>query len=505
MGEHLGDCRMSRSLYARLHARFGTPIDAVTRREFLLGSVAAGTALLLSGPRVLAQRTQASGKSVIVIGAGFAGLTAAYELLAAGYDVTILEARDRVSGRVVTFDNFVPGRFVEGGGELIGSNHPLWAAYAKKFGLEFLDIPHTGDTYPVVIDGKLLSESETAPLWEGMDDILESVAKDAEPVLEDTPWETPDAKRLDLITVPEKIMSVDAPEIAKKAIIGDFVSETGVPSDRQGYLGLLTAVKGGSLDKFWTETEVYHCKGGNQQLAQKLAAAIGAERILLNMPASEIKIEKDRVVVTCGDGRTFTADDAILTVPPSVWDNIKFNPPLPTILRPQMGHNVKYLISLKNRFWLNDNLSPESLSNGNVQATWESTAGQEGDAPAGMIAFSGGPGADAMRAFPPDQRDAAYAAELQQRYPKYADSFVASRFMDWPAAPWTRASYSFAAPGEVTTMGPILHKGIEDRLYFAGEYSCYKFAGYMEGALTSGVTIARRLAVRDGVTVDSGG
>lgn len=111
-----------------------------------------------------------------------------------------------------------------------------------------------------------------------------------------------------------------------------------------------------------------------------------------------------------------------------------------------MGHNVKYLISLKNRFWLNDNLSPESLSNGNVQVTWEATAGQEGDASAWMV-----------------------------------------------------------APGEVTTMGPILHNGIEDRLHFAGEYSCYKFADYMEGALNSGVTIARRLAVRDGVTIDSGG
>src|SRR3972149_7873139 len=73
-----------RSLYARLPARFGTPIDAVTRREFRLASVAAGTALLLSGSRVLAQRAQPSGKSVIVIGAGFAGLTAAYELLAGG-------------------------------------------------------------------------------------------------------------------------------------------------------------------------------------------------------------------------------------------------------------------------------------------------------------------------------------------------------------------------------------------------------------------------------------
>jgi monoamine oxidase len=76
--------------------------------------------------------------------------------------------------------------------------------------------------------------------------------------------------------------------------------------------------------------------------------------------------------------------------------------------------------------------------------------------------------------------------------------------MDWPAVPWTRASYSFAAPGEITTMGPILHQGIANRLHFAGEHSCYKFAGYMEGALTSGVSIARRLAVRDGVAGESG-
>ena len=495
---------MSRSLYARLHTRFGTPIDVVTRREFLLGSVAAGTALLLSGPRVLAQRAQPSGKSIIIIGAGFAGLTAAYELLAAGYDVTVLEARDRVSGRVVTFDNFVPGRFVEGGGELIGSNHPLWAAYAKKFGLEFLDIPDTGAEGPVVIDGKLLSETETAGLWEGMDQVLESIAEDAEPVDEDKPWETPGAETLDKTTVAEKVLAVDVPELAQKALIGDFVSETGVSQDRQGYLALLAAVKGGSLEKYWTETEVYHCKGGNQQLAHRLAAEIGPERILLNLPASEVKIGTDRAAVTCADGRTFTADDTILTVPPSVWDNIKFDPPLPAFLRPQMGHNIKYLIWLKNRFWLNDDLSPESLSNGNVQATWEATAGQGGDAPAGLVAYSGGPSADAMRAIPADKRDAAYAEEMRKRYPNYAEAFVASRFMDWPAAPWTRASYSFAAPGEVTTMGPLLHKGIEDRLHFAGEYACYKFAGYMEGALNSGVTIARRLAVRDGIMIAGG-
>ena len=495
---------MRRSLYGRLRSRFGTPISAVTRREFLKGSAAAGAALLLSGPRVLAQRAQPSGKKIVIIGAGLAGLTAGHELLAAGYDVTVLEARDRVSGRVVSFNNFVPGRWVEGGGELIGSNHPLWAAYAKKFGLELLEVPDTSADWPVVIDGKLLTDSEAEPLWDGLDDILASIGDDAGPVLDDTPWDSPNAKTLDLMTIPDKVMSVDAPEIAKKAIIADFVSETGVPSDRQSYLALLAAVKGGSMEKYWTETEVFHCKGGNQQLAQKLAAEIGGERIFLNLPVNRIEIEQDRVVVTCGDGRTLTADDAILTVPPSVWDNITFDPPLPPVLRPQMGHNVKYLISLKNRFWLNDNLSPESLSNGNIQATWELTAGQEGDGPAGMLAYSGGPSADAMRAIPAAERDAAYAEELQKRYPHYAEAFVASRFMDWPAVPWTRASYSFAAPGEVTTMGPILQEGIGGRLHFAGEHSCYKFAGYMEGALTSGVTIARRLAVRDGVTIDGG-
>ncbi len=91
---------MPRSSSANSGLAFDRPIDPITRREVLQGSIAVGMALLLSGPRAFAKPPKPSGKSVIVIGAGFAGLAAAHELLSAGYQVTVLEARERVSGRV---------------------------------------------------------------------------------------------------------------------------------------------------------------------------------------------------------------------------------------------------------------------------------------------------------------------------------------------------------------------------------------------------------------------
>jgi monoamine oxidase len=76
--------------------------------------------------------------------------------------------------------------------------------------------------------------------------------------------------------------------------------------------------------------------------------------------------------------------------------------------------------------------------------------------------------------------------------------------MDWPADPWTMAGYSFPAPGQITRTGRTLRDGL-GRLHFAGEHTSYKFVGYMEGALDSGVSLARRIAKMDGVTTDAVG
>jgi monoamine oxidase len=70
---------------------------------------------------------------------------------------------------------------------------------------------------------------------------------------------------------------------------------------------------------------------------------------------------------------------------------------------------------------------------------------------------------------------------------------------DWLSEPYSRGSYSFPAPGQVTIAGPLLAKGIGGRLHFAGEHCCYAFTGWMEGALSSGVRLARQLCERDGL------
>src|SRR5687768_15559986 len=185
---------MSRSLFARLNRKYGPRVDGATRREFLQASLAASAGLLLSRNLLFAQSpARKLNKSVAVIGAGFSGLACAYELMQAGYDVSVIEARDRLGGRVLSFADLVPGKNVEGGGELIGSNHPTWVAYAKQFGLEFIDVTESEDAAPIFIDGKRLAEEEEEKLWEEMDKILQRMNAEAQKIDADQPWLAPNA------------------------------------------------------------------------------------------------------------------------------------------------------------------------------------------------------------------------------------------------------------------------------------------------------------------------
>ena len=106
-------------LFRVLHRRYAAA-DGITRRDMLKRSLAAAAGVLLS-ERLSGVAAQGRPGRVVVIGAGYSGLAAAYELSRAGYTVTVVEARNRVGGRVLSFSDLVPGKNVEGGGELIGS------------------------------------------------------------------------------------------------------------------------------------------------------------------------------------------------------------------------------------------------------------------------------------------------------------------------------------------------------------------------------------------------
>lgn len=498
---------MARSLYARLTRRYRPQPTLWERREFLRLTFAASAGFLLSGGTGFARtesfRGVGRGRKVIVIGAGFGGLACAHELFSAGYEVIVLEARDRIGGRVISFADMVPGKTVEGGGELIGANHPAWVAYAKKFGLRFNDVTENEELYaPIMLEGKKLSAREGLALWHELDAAFKLMNRDAMEVDADQPWLSPNAALLDARSTAQWVRKLPISKLGKKAITVELTADNGSPTARQSYLGNLAQVKGGGVEKYWTESEVYRCRGGNAALAVKLAGTLDDGRLRVGVPVREVKVDADKISVRDAAGQLYEADDVVLTVPPTTWHNIRFTPRLPRALRPQMGVNVKYLAGVKKRFWLENGFSPDATTDGMVSMTWDGTDNQGSDAQGAVLnCFSGGPSAERARQKWAREKEAAYTEALGEIYPAFADNFVRGRFMNWPSELWTGGGYSFPAPKQVTTIGPILHEGL-GRLHFAGEHACYKFVGYMEGALNSGVAVAKRIAARDaGVAV----
>jgi monoamine oxidase len=260
-------------------------------------------------------------------------------------------------------------------------------------------------------------------------------------------------------------------------------------------------VKGGGVERYWTDSEVYRCASGNASLAVALARAIGAERIHLGRPVVLVRSRERSTLVISVDGGAWEADTVVVAVAPTVWERILFEPALPASLRPQLGLAVKYLAAVDERYWRAYGSSAEGVSDGEVSLTWDATEGQAGDDRAALVAFSGGPPAAACRARSGEAQRLAYEVELEKLLPGFAAHVQTTRMYDWPGDAWTRCGYAFPAPGEVTRVAPLLRRGI-GRVRFAGEHVSSKFPGYMEGALESGVSVARRILAGERTEVE---
>ncbi|MCP3411776.1 flavin monoamine oxidase family protein [Bradyrhizobium sp. CCGB01] len=505
-----------RSLFARLHRRYGPKISGAERQRRVRDKVALQpTPPSIRSPtalRALAVRRP----KVAIIGGGFAGLMAASELVA-HCEVTLFEARNRFGGRV--FSKTKPSGIVEAGGELIGYNHPLWLQYAKRFELGLSVI--TSDTnfdaleldMPLFLDGHKLSDGQMKLVYHEMDDAFGKLSRWAGRVNPRKPWLANGAKKLDARSIAKWIASLDCSKLTRYAMEEQFSNDAGQPTTEQSFLANLAVVAGGrmknQIDAFFTQTETLRCSEGNQELAIRLAKDIGDKGASthLSTPVRAIRIEDEGVILEFSpaeNGTTraaFTADYAVLAIPPSLWPDspnakITITPNLPHDYYVTMGTAVKYLSPLTKRFWIGEGLAPTAISN-QFGVTWEGTDNQIAppDRPVELSLFAGADvAAAALKHYQPGnqtQVDAFYAQQIGSVYTGYVKHLAAQpEFMAWPRDEWTAAGYSCPAPGEVCRAGPRLARGFEDRLFFAGEHTCFAYFGYMEGALQSGQTAA---------------
>jgi len=482
----------------------GAVPHAVSRRQFLKGAGATGAGLMLGG-RFAHARIGASAPHVIIVGAGFSGLSCAFKLHNAGARVTVLEARNRVGGRVLSLKDFIEGRVVEGGAELIGSNHPTWMTYAQHFGLEFRDVSEPeSDKTPIVLNDVTYSGPDLKALWERIDDALSLLNADARKVNLERPWETPGAVELDNTSLASAFGIWDLDETARHGALTLLSNDDVLWPDRASYLACLSCVAGGGYEKFWTESEVFRCIGGNQQMAFKLAGAVGEENIRLSAPVTRIRLGGTGSAVDMADGTTVEGDIVVLTVPPSAWNNFTIDPGLPQGYQPSTGPAVKYLSKVSGPFWEKSGLMPGSLTDTPVGETWEGTdgQGQHADDPACLTVFSGGQAAQDCLDFAPGERDQKLQDQLEAIYPGYASAVSKTLFVSWPTDKWTQCGYCSPRLGEVTSIYANLDRGFEDRLFFAGEYTSLLFTGFMEGGLSSGAKLANKLAASFSLSVE---
>lgn len=497
---------MAARLYAGLNTLFGSPLSgqelmdlAAPKQQALRDAFLLPDAL---NAGALQGSTSLQELVVVIAGGGLAGLTTAWYLNQCGVQVGLFESNSRLGGRVRTDRDFIAGRTVEAGAELIGANHPMWIELAATFGLELVEISKESDYEKAGLEVRLrlrghdLTPDEKEQVYREMQTVIDAIGQDAFNIDPVNPWLSPQAAAFDMMTVAERLDELLPPASAITRSLFEFTlgNDNCAPVSEQSYLGLLALVSAGRVGDdiegmrgYWEYTETHRCGGGNDQLATMLATQIPEDQLFLDEAVSSINVQEDRVGYTTSRQGTGAGDYFVLAVPPTVWPPVTSHLPWEPAGR-TMSHGpaVKYLNSFASQFWADSQLAPSALSD-DIGSVWEGTDQQpiEPDTEFGLSVYSGG-------AFVLDQGN--YPVRLSAMFPGYAPT--GERFINWPSTPGVMTGYSVPSRGQVTTVGQALAEP-HGRLYFAGEQTWVPFFGYMEGALQSGARAAREIIMAE--------
>jgi monoamine oxidase len=439
---------------------------------------------------------------VVVVGAGLAGLTAARVLAAGGRTVAVLEARDRVGGRLLAH-TFKDGTVVEAGGQWIGPGQLRANALVDELGLERFATYSDGEHVFDLRGRRKRFRGDVPPFAPAaLLDLAQSQARFdrlATRVPLAAPWAADRADAWDAETfhtwIQRNAKTAGARWFWETYASGVFAA---APQDfsllhalfythaGQG-VNVLIGTRGGAQQD--------RVVGGSWLLAARLAEQLdGAVR--LRVPVREIEQLEDRVVVRAG-GLETTSSYVIVAVPPALAARIEYTPALPP-LRDQLtqktpaGSVIKINVRYDEPFWRADGLSGQSLGDrGPIRFTFDNSPP---DGASGvLVCFLEGTEARGMCARTEDERRRLVLESLTAYFGPRAGRPAEYHELDWAAEPWTRGCYgAHLAPGVWTQFGTALRAPV-GRIHWSGTETAAAWNGYMDGAIGSGERAAAEI------------
>jgi monoamine oxidase len=471
----------------------------LTRREVIAGGTGLALAAALSGP--LPRALAASPPRIVVVGAGLAGLSCAYQLKQAGISAKVYEGNTRIGGRCWTIrDYFADGQIAEHGGELIDQGHTQIRQLAQSLGLKLDNLLAAEENWTEPLyyfDGEPYTYGEaTADIKEIWQQLHRDVSEASYPTLYNLSTER--GEQLDHMSIRDYIDEV----VGITSKLGQLLDvayniEYGAETTDQSSLNMLylLAYSGqGQLRIFGPSNEKYHVRGGNDQITDGMAAALSGQITTGARLTSISQNAGGSYQLTFDGAEPVTADRVVLALPFSILRNLDysqagFRPLKQTAVEELgMGTNSKLHLQFTQRYWNSLDCNGETYSDQGYQNTWEVSRAQPG-ASGILVDYTGGTIGASFTGSP-----AFHASEFLQQIdpvlPGLGATYNNRVTLDyWTGYPWTLGSYSYWKVGQYTQFAGI-EREPEGAVHFCGEHTSIDFQGYLNGAVETGYRAA---------------